>query len=210
MENFEQALPKNLRHNIRRRRKMIGSPDRLIFSMSRKASELTSDLDVFFDLHQRRQRSKGERGRFFDKRWRESFQEMSLMLLKAGLLRLGMLRIDGHPAACYYNLRMGEREYCYSGGMEPGYARYSPGSLLDYWMISEAIKDGIRTYDFGLGNEAYKFQWANETSHLFEMVRARTRVESLIWEKWNFLHKALYRSRLLKRIYLTTVGRFQN
>ena len=132
------------------------------------------------------------------------------MLLQAGFLRLCILRIDGNPAACFYNLRMGEREYCYSGGMEPGYARYSPGSLLDYWMIGEAINDGVRTYDFGLGNETYKFRWANETSHLFEMVRARSRVESLISEKLDFLHKAMYRSRLLKRIYLTTVGRFQS
>jgi len=135
---------------------------------------------------------------------------MSLLLSDAGILRLGMLRIDDQPAASFYNLRLRDQEYLYSVGMDPRYAKHSPGSLLQYSMISQAIKDGVRIYDFGTGNEQYKSWWTNATCQLFEIMQARSRIDGLIWRNSQSLRNAVYRKRLIKQLYLTTLGRFQN
>jgi len=211
MEEYEQKiLQKRLRQKIRQKRKLLAGNGRLAFSVCGTTSQLLAELPVFIDLHQRRQRMKGERGRFFEERWREAFQEISLALLQAGFLRLGLLRIDGQPAASLYNVRFRDHEcFCY-GGMAPSFAEYSPGNLLHHYMIEEAIRDGVRVYDFLKGDEPYKSLWTNDRCQLFEIVQARSRAEGILWHKTESLRNIVYRSRLIKRVYLATMGRLQN
>ena len=211
LEEYERKiLQKRLRQKIRQKRKLLAGNGRLAFSACETTSQLLADLPIFLDLHQRRQRTKGERGRFFEEQWRTSFQEISLALFRAGFLRLGLLRIDGQPAASVYNVRFRDRECFYYGGMAPPLARYSPGNLLHHWMIEGAIKDGVRVYDFLKGDEPYKFLWTNERVQLFEMVRARSRAEGFLWQKSKSLRNIVYRSRLIKRVYFATIGRLKD
>ncbi len=211
LEEYERRiLQKRLRKTIHQQLRLLGSQGRIVFSVSQTPAQLEADLPVFFDLHQRRQRTKGERGRFFDKSRKQAFLEMSMNLARANLVRLGMLHIEGQPAACLYNLRMRDREYGYSGGMEPDLARHSPGSLLEYWMIGQAIKDGVVVYELLAGNRVHKSRWTNETLDLFEMTRARSGLDALLWRQWESWRKRVYRSRLVKQIYHASVGRFQD
>jgi CelD/BcsL family acetyltransferase involved in cellulose biosynthesis len=210
IEEYERMLHRKLRKNIRRHSKALSSSGRMAFSVYRKDSDIRRELSILFDLHQQRQRSKGERGRFFNPWWKKILTEMSLMLAQSGLLRLGMLRIDGQPAACDYSLRLGDAEYgCYTG-VDPRFATYSPGILLHYQMMSQAIKDGLRIYDLGKGNEHYKSWWSHEGDQLYDMVRARSNIELWMWEQYQSLHTAICKSRLLKRSYLATIGRFHD
>jgi CelD/BcsL family acetyltransferase involved in cellulose biosynthesis/peptidoglycan/xylan/chitin deacetylase (PgdA/CDA1 family) len=203
IEAYERELQKKLRQTIHRQGKLLSSDGRIAFSVSRTASQLHTDLPVLFNLHQRRRRTKSERGKFFDQQWREAFLEISLALAQEGFVRLGLLWIDRQPAACLYNLRLRDQEYAYLAGLEPDFARYSPGTLLHHWMIGEAIKDGVRVYDFMRGNEPYKFWWTNEICQTFQMVRARSRVLYRVWRKREAIRDSIYRSRWVKRVYLT-------
>jgi CelD/BcsL family acetyltransferase involved in cellulose biosynthesis len=210
MGEYELKLRKNLRRTIRRQRKLLGSDGRMSFSTSQTTSQLKADLPVLFDLHQQRLRVKGERGRFFDKHWIETFKEISLMMQQAGFLKFGVMRIDGQPAACVYNFRLHKREYAYLGGMAADYAQHSPGSLLHHYMIEEAINDGVQIYDFCRGDESYKYSWTNEKFQLSEMILTRSKAGGYIWRRWESWREALYRSRFIKRVYLATVGKFQS
>jgi CelD/BcsL family acetyltransferase involved in cellulose biosynthesis len=210
IEEYEaQVLQKRLRKSIKRNRRLLAGDGRLVVSLAQDAAQVRADLSVLFDLHQRRQRAKGERGRFFDRHWRDCFEDLSVKMLEAGWLKLGTLRIDGQPAASVYNLRMGGREYLISSGMEPAFSRWSPTSLLDHSMISCAIKEGVRVYDFLIGSEPYKSRWTNASCQVFEIMRARTRAAGLVWRNWQAIRKVVRRNRALKRLYLATVGRLE-
>lgn len=209
IEKYELRLPKKLRYTIRHQNKLLGEKGRLTFSVSRTASELRNHLEIFFDLHQRRQRSKGERGKYFDSRWRTAFHEISSKLLEAGVLRLGILWIDSRPAACLYNLRLHDREYYYSVGMEPEFAQHSPGTLLQYYMIREAIKDNVKVYDFGRGNEIYKSWWTDRNCQLFVMIRGQSNLHLWLWTMMGSITKRIYGSHMLKQIYLAVQGFYQ-
>lgn len=134
---------------------------------------------------------------------------MSLAMTQEGFVRLWLFRIDGQPAPCLYNLRLRDQEYFYLSGIEPGLARYSPVSLLQYWMIGEAIKDGVRVYDFLRGNDPYKSRWSNETCQTFQVVRARSRVLYRVWKIRESIRASIYRSRWVKRVYLTMLGMYE-
>lgn len=209
IEQYMSTLPKQLQNLIVRKSRQIAGDARFDFSISRTRGQLESDLSIMFALHQRRQIDRGERGRFFNKAWTEAFYKLSLGFLEAGFLRLGILYIKETPAACVYNLRMRDREYFCWGGMDPTFSRYSPGSVLHYAMIDRAIKDGVVVYDFGRGNDAYKSWWTSGNCQLFQVLRGRSTINALLWRKHVEWRNAIYRSRCVKQVYRTTVGKFR-
>lgn len=210
IKEYEKVMQKRLIQTVRQKLKLLSGEGRLEFSLSRTTSELRADLPLLFELHQRRQRAKGERGRFFNPQWRESFMEMSVSLFDSGFLRFGMMRIDGLIAACHYDLRIRDQDISYSLGMRPEMEEYRPGGLITHYMIGESIRDGARLYDFGNGCEPYKSRWAKESRQIFQVTRARSGIEALIWRKAESWRNKIYRSRLIKNLYHASVGRFQS
>ena len=211
LEEYEKkTMQKRLLRKIRHSERTLGEAGRLAWSPVRTASELDDGLTAFFDLHQRRQRSKGERGRFFDPVFTAKFREMSVNLWRAGFLRTSLLRIDGRPAAALYSLRLRDREYECLSGMDPALSEHRPTHLLRHRVIGRAIEEGVRLYDLMGGSEPYKAMWTDRTAEIFEMERARTRFEARAWRRYNAWREGLVRSRLLKRVYLKTLGRFRH
>jgi CelD/BcsL family acetyltransferase involved in cellulose biosynthesis len=204
------VMQKRLRKSVRHRRKKLDNEGKqLTFSLSNGNQKLLEDLQILFYLHQSRQQAKGERGRFIDKRWREIFSEVSSALFQSGNLKIGVLTIDGQPAACNYALLLRDKEYIYMSGINTNVAWYSPGSVLEHWMIGQAIEKGKSVYDFLRGNDTYKSKWTNEICQLYQIVRGRTNFEILFWLKWEVFRNSIYRSVWIKKIYNATIGRFR-
>ena len=81
-------------------------------------------------------------------------------LLKAGLLRLALLLIGDHVAACCYALVGGGRQVMfYLSGFDPALAEASPGSLLIGGILDAAIAEGCDEAHFLRGDESYKYAW---------------------------------------------------
>lgn len=80
-------------------------------------------------------------------------------LAREGHLALASLELGDRPAAvCLYFL-WGTTALDYMGTYEIGLARYAPGMLLTLKAIEWLIGRGFRTYDFGRGDESYKFRF---------------------------------------------------
>ena len=124
------------------------------------ASEMDELLDVLFALHRARWESCGVPGGVLRDPRVERFQrDAAPELLRAGMLRLYALRIDGRVVGAYYGLAHGVRAYAYLGGFDPDYAFESPGTILIGHAIEEAVREGAREFHFLRGPEAYKYEW---------------------------------------------------
>lgn len=111
-------------------------------------------------LHQARWTTQGEAGVFADPALLAFHNEAAPALLRAGILRLQVLRLgDAVAAACYTLLAGTRRILFYLSGFDAGHAFVSPGSLLLAGMIEQAIAEGRHEADFLLGNEGYKAAW---------------------------------------------------
>src|SRR5699024_6804715 len=53
----------------------------------------------------------------------------------------------------------GKQYYLYTHAINMKYYKFSPGSLLIYYMILEGCQNGIEVMDFLPGNENYKKRW---------------------------------------------------
>jgi len=80
-------------------------------------------------------------------------------MLEAGHLRLYALRVAGDIVATLYGMRLRDTLYCYLQGIDPAYAKLSPGVLLLGAVIQHAITEGCATVDLLRGAEPYKYAW---------------------------------------------------
>ena len=72
------------------------------------------------------------------------------------MLRAALLTIDGTPAAFSFDIDAGDLKYAIANSYDPAYAKHSPGKLLYYRNLVEALGRGITRVDWGAGDSGYK------------------------------------------------------
>jgi len=74
----------------------------------------------------------------------------------ASMLRAAVLRIDGKASAFSFDLDAGTLKYAIANSYDPAYAKHSPGKLLYYRNLTDAIDRGMTEVDWGAGDSGYK------------------------------------------------------
>lgn len=120
---------------------------------------LADDMATLIRLHQARWLAQGEAGTLSDPFVLAFHADSAPLLLRAGLLRVGVLAVDGAAAAAIYALLSPGRIHFYLSGFDAVLAFVSPGSLLLAAMLEQAIGEGRHEADFLRGREAYKYAW---------------------------------------------------
>jgi len=84
--------------------------------------------------------------------WRTAAADPAL----AGMMRAALLSVDGAPAAFSFDLDAGALKYAIANSYDPAYAKHSPGKLLYYRNLVDALSRGIVNVDWGMGDSGYK------------------------------------------------------
>lgn len=92
---------------------------------------------------------------------RELFADAMRTVKERGELELWLAEMDGKPVAYEINFLSPDRIWLYRGGYDQEYARYGPGSVLEFHSIRTAWEEGRREYDYGSGCEPYKAERTN-------------------------------------------------
>ena len=74
----------------------------------------------------------------------------------ASMLRAAVLRIDGKAAGFSFDLDAGTLKYAIANSYDPAFAKHSPGKLLYYRNLIDAIERGVMQVDWGAGDSGYK------------------------------------------------------
>jgi len=153
---------------------------------------ITSPEDVgpaFKDLvrlHTMRWISRGGRGVFASERFVAFHEKLMHRLLERGMLNIRLLSFDGAAISALYNFRYGGTDYFYQAGFDTGNAsRYSPGIVAHNYAIEDAIRQGMKKYDFMKGGTvSYKSEFACNESPVYEVeMSCRTFTGSLLdWQ----------------------------
>jgi CelD/BcsL family acetyltransferase involved in cellulose biosynthesis len=74
------------------------------------------------------------------------------------------LKLDDRPLAAIYGFIYHGVYYSYLPGFDPAalFSKASPGLLLLYHRIEQAIRDGEYTVDLLMGAQPYKLEWSND------------------------------------------------
>ncbi|QNE32025.1 GNAT family N-acetyltransferase [Sphingomonas sp. NBWT7] len=74
----------------------------------------------------------------------------------AAMFRAALLTVDDRPAAFSFDIDAGPLKYAIANSYDPAFAKHSPGKLLYYRNLVDALDRGIARVDWGAGDSGYK------------------------------------------------------
>ena len=130
--------------------------------------EVTRLIETFFTLKGASLRSKGIADPFADDRVRDFFRALyrNALAEPSPPFVLHAVEVAGEIAAINGLSVTRETVVCNFGTYRDGDPRASPGFVIDYANIEQACDQGLKVYDFSVGDEPYKRSWCDiETWH---------------------------------------------
>lgn len=155
--DYLAGLGKKERHELRRKLRRAAEADpALSFRVTETRQDLERDFPSFVALHRR---SGSDKRRFMDQRMEIFFREVAEGFLSAGQLRLAFLRGTQGDVASAFQIEFDGALLLYNSGYDPefGDVGLSPGLVLLARCVEDAIRRGLREFDFLRGRERYKY-----------------------------------------------------
>lgn len=168
-EEYLAKVSKGRRVRIRQIVKRRFETGQAVGVIASTVEEFDRGWQIFYDLHQRRRQSLGEKGCFVSERFAKFHAEVSRRFFEIGQLRLHWIELDGVPVAVDYAFTGSDTVYCYQSGLDPHYIDAEPGWLDWTSSIRHAIEQGYQAFDFMRGDEPYKSSWRAEPVPLLEI-----------------------------------------
>ncbi len=154
-ESYIEGLGKKDRHELRRKvRRAAEALPGLSFRVVETREDLSRDFPSFVALHRK---SHADKRDFMDGRMEGFFRETAEAFLAAGQLRLAFLSAGPDDVAAAFQLSWRGAMLLYNSGFDPERRAASPGLVLVARCIEDAIRLGMREYDFLRGRERYKY-----------------------------------------------------
>ncbi|GAB6841081.1 CelD/BcsL family acetyltransferase involved in cellulose biosynthesis [Methylorubrum rhodinum] len=155
-----------------RRLAEVGSSD---FAVAADAAAMRDLLVGLKRMKSRRWLETGDRDWFADPAFAGFYDAMGRMTLPEGRIHGCALSVAGTVVAAHLGLVYRGRFYVLLLGWESGdWQRFSTGRLMIDAMMKAAIDEDHQVFDFTVGDEAYKREWADTELPLFRCEGAVT------------------------------------
>lgn len=133
----------------------------------RAAGDIEPYLDAFFEQHERRWSGTSSPSLFTDGAHRAFYCRLVAGAAKADWLRFTVVEWQERAIAFHLGFSHRGRYLWYKPSFDAELSRRSPGEVLLRELLLEAVNEGARIFDFGLGDEPFKRRFC---SH-FPLVR---------------------------------------
>jgi CelD/BcsL family acetyltransferase involved in cellulose biosynthesis len=170
---YLQSLTHNMRRALKVTEKQALRDFRVDFIKYDKIGEVKDGMNIFFNLHQKREIAKGNCGLFSNELYRSFHSEIADAFAEKGWLALFFLTFNDEPVSALYAYEYNGKLYAYLSGFDPEYSNYRPGYMIIRRMIQYAAKKGLREFDFLRGAEQYKNRWGTNVRKNYEYQFAR-------------------------------------
>lgn len=161
-QDYEQGmLSANRRQQVRRRLRNLERDfaGQVAFEQVTTPAELGGALDRLIELTRERWHERGLASSFDGDCFVDFNREFAALALANGWLRLYLLRVGGQVIAVDYNFLYRGVFSNYKKGFDLAWERYSPGQIMQAYLIRKAIEDGATEFDMLQGPHPYKYSW---------------------------------------------------
>ena len=101
----------------------------------------------------------------------EFYRLATRRFIGSGLVHLSAIMAGGEVIATQWGLRQGDRYYYLICGFEENWRKFAPGRLVIEAMLQWCHEDGVALLDFGIGDEAYKYEYCDVHLKLYSAVK---------------------------------------
>ncbi len=178
------------------------------------ATEIQPLLDTLFQQHIARWAGTPTPSPFVDDTERDFYRALIDAFNATGMLVFSAMIFDDHPVACHLGFEFRGRFHYYKPTYDLAHQRRSPGALLLKALLDRALDRRLDTFDFGVGDEAYKFRFANQVRHCEHLRIYRHHLPYLTHRTWATLKEVALRSPTLvgigRKVRKVARGPFEN
>ncbi|MFN8522560.1 MAG: GNAT family N-acetyltransferase [Chloroflexota bacterium] len=159
------------RYNLRSRLRRLGEHGRVSFRRAVTREDVSAAIDVLAGLHARRWEGQYTATVFSrSASAREFYREACERYARRGMLDLVLLEVGGRPVAGSLGFIDRHTYFYYLPAWDPDLAPLAPSSILLAHLIETACERRLTRFDFMLGDEPYKAQWATEECRTARLV----------------------------------------
>jgi CelD/BcsL family acetyltransferase involved in cellulose biosynthesis len=156
-ESFAREHIRNPSDSRRRRRKLekLGN---VRIAVAADANQRTDFVDAM--MRMKRDKFVETKGYdvFTEPGMGEFYRQATRRLGEMGPVQVSALLLDDKILAAHWGYVADDRFYYLMPAHESGEWRdYAPGRLLSEWLLQWALENGLKYFDFGIGDETYKF-----------------------------------------------------
>jgi len=152
-EEYLESLSTKQRHEVRRKLRRLNEEGNIEYRFVNEGAAVRTTMDTFFKMFVESRRDKAD---FMTEKMASYFRRLADAMAQAGLLRLGVLELDGKPLAEIMCFDYRGCIYLYNSGYDPDYVSLSAGLLSKVLAIKDSIEKGRKKFDFLKGAEIYK------------------------------------------------------
>ncbi len=163
-DDYMAGLDTKQRHEVRRKLRRLNEEGTIDYRFVNEGPELSSIMDTFFKMFVE---SRQDKASFMTEKMGSFFRLLADAMARAGLLRLGVLALDGKPLAEIMCFDYQGCMYLYNSGYDPRYVSLSAGLLSKVLAIKDSIEKGRKKFDFLKGEETYKHHLGGREVPLF-------------------------------------------
>ena len=141
------------RHEIRRKFRRLREAVAFDFRIAEKPVEIAKAMDTFVRLFKK---NRPDKAAFMTADMSRFFRMMATALVEIDIFKLFTFDIKSEPAAAVITFDYRSCRYLYNSAYNDHFSALSVGLLSKVLSIRDAIRSGLKTYDFLKGDEAYK------------------------------------------------------
>jgi CelD/BcsL family acetyltransferase involved in cellulose biosynthesis len=175
-DDYLATLNSSMRYKIRNERRKLQKSGNMVTNRVKNGDDLERWLKELSDLHKNRWEAKGTEGAFSHPKFTAFHKNIMPSMLRDGRLELVMLSENGSTKAVLYNIAYNGKIYFYQSGIDTVEGKAAYGYVLHSHCIEEAIKRGLREYDFlPMGqSDDYKLRFAKDRRLVSDLYMARS------------------------------------
>ncbi|MCB0352882.1 MAG: GNAT family N-acetyltransferase [Bdellovibrionales bacterium] len=159
----------------------------LRFEVLSDEARIAELLPLFFEQHQQRRAHVGDVSMFVRKEPRLFYEKLLQYLLPRGWLHFSVLWFNDKPLAFHFGFLYRNILYWYTPTFNPEYAKDSPGEVLLRFLFHYSLEREYATFDFTVGNEAFKYRFANRIKEVYRFYIYRRKLSCLMQKGRNAL-----------------------
>ena len=130
------------------------------------AADIRPQLEDFFAQHNARRGATESPSLFAEPRQRDYYHNVVTTIGPKGWLRFTRIEWNGRAIAFHLGLSYRGRYLFGIPSFDIELAQHSPGEVLLRQLLLAAIEEKASTFDFGIGDEAYKYRFATSEAQL--------------------------------------------
>jgi CelD/BcsL family acetyltransferase involved in cellulose biosynthesis len=164
-DEYLAGLSTKQRHEVRRKLRRLNEEGTVEFRFIDGGEGVPTAMDTFFKMFVESRRDKAD---FMTEKMALFFRLLADTMGRLGLLKLGVLELDGRPLAEIMCFDYQDCIYLYNSGYNPAYVSLSAGLLSKVLAIKDSIEKGRKRFDFLKGAETYKSHLGGREVPLFK------------------------------------------